>query len=554
MSDTHQNKIKFTPPIQGYAIDFSYLKNINGLTFTPREIDILACIISGRTAKKIATFLSISSRTVGTHIYNIMLKIGCNSQEHIIDFIEKSDNFILLKKHYLNLQIQTIFVQELKKIIPKIKKKLPSCKLLFDSEQKNESYFSYLLEYHLKIIGLKITMEDKKGTEGIKYFIDTIDRKQDDYIIYNLPLEFSKQFLTGSNKVEIIQLPYFMQLANNNKDFAILLLFDNASPWMPPKIMFDSENNDSKEQENYYSLFFKILKKLLPLEDFEKHFIEFKKQYTKNNEPIILQIKAENFPLLKNYIFTIIRKNLTIINSLALFSFLTLSLFFYPKILSYTSNLINFIKVSNRLYPTHNKYGLENIQWVIDRPIEAHQKFLESSKKELVMIQRYVGSWNTDRSIYQILHKQIKKGVKIKLLILDPNSSQSKKLPLADQQNLKQGLKRLIKFKTENPSLIEIRLLKDLLPFAMDMIDCNISADPSIKTDEHSRINIHPKTAIESLSPQSVHTMLIYSFRDTGERSPFQVYRNMILQIWSEYSTELEKSSFYKILPEEFKS
>lgn len=66
--------------------------SVNGVKITPREIEVISCIINVRGAKKIATILSISLRTVERHIHNIMLKSRCNSQEGIKDFVEKSEN------------------------------------------------------------------------------------------------------------------------------------------------------------------------------------------------------------------------------------------------------------------------------------------------------------------------------------------------------------------------------------------------------------------------------------------------------------------------------
>jgi len=73
----------------------SYLNNIKDINFTHREIDIIACVLHNRGEKKTASLLSISPRTVSAHIHNVMLKLGCNSREHLIDFIEKSGKLLL---------------------------------------------------------------------------------------------------------------------------------------------------------------------------------------------------------------------------------------------------------------------------------------------------------------------------------------------------------------------------------------------------------------------------------------------------------------------------
>ena len=76
------------------------VRNINEILFTIREIDVISCLINGRSIKKIALFLSISPKTVDVHIRNIMLKIECNSREKIIDFIESSENHLAIKELY----------------------------------------------------------------------------------------------------------------------------------------------------------------------------------------------------------------------------------------------------------------------------------------------------------------------------------------------------------------------------------------------------------------------------------------------------------------------
>ncbi len=79
---------------------YQQINTIEGITFTDREIDIVACMLHGRSVKKIAYFFLISPKTVEVHIRNIMLKIGCNSRERIIDFIESSKNHLMIIDHY----------------------------------------------------------------------------------------------------------------------------------------------------------------------------------------------------------------------------------------------------------------------------------------------------------------------------------------------------------------------------------------------------------------------------------------------------------------------
>jgi DNA-binding CsgD family transcriptional regulator len=85
-----------------------HLAIIKGIHFTPREIDVIACLVSLRGTSKIASLLGISSYTVLTHTRNIMLKLECNSREGIIDFIERSHKLFFIKN--------CLLMQRLKKI------------------------------------------------------------------------------------------------------------------------------------------------------------------------------------------------------------------------------------------------------------------------------------------------------------------------------------------------------------------------------------------------------------------------------------------------------
>ena len=62
------------------------LSEISNTSFTKREIDVLSCLLHNRGEKKIAEILSISHRTVETHISNIKMKLSGRSRDQIIDF------------------------------------------------------------------------------------------------------------------------------------------------------------------------------------------------------------------------------------------------------------------------------------------------------------------------------------------------------------------------------------------------------------------------------------------------------------------------------------
>ncbi len=75
-------------------------KEINGICFSERELDVIACLICGKTSKNIANILQISPNTVNTHIRNIALRIHKNSKSDIIKFIENSPEYKNLRQRY----------------------------------------------------------------------------------------------------------------------------------------------------------------------------------------------------------------------------------------------------------------------------------------------------------------------------------------------------------------------------------------------------------------------------------------------------------------------
>src|SRR3546814_8604361 len=102
--------------ILSQAFYAQHLSTISNVHFTAREIDVIACLLSGRKTSKIAFFLSIDPRTIETHIRNIMVKLECNTRERIIDFIETSGKTTLLRKYYSLLRIDVLFEKSLKDI------------------------------------------------------------------------------------------------------------------------------------------------------------------------------------------------------------------------------------------------------------------------------------------------------------------------------------------------------------------------------------------------------------------------------------------------------
>lgn len=117
-------------------------------------MDVLACLLHNRTEKKIAEILSISPRTVETHIANIKMKLSGSSKDQIIDFLELSDKVTDLKNIYSKLLIHNLFLRKLKEIKYLLNSKQYHCSII--NQSSNQEY-QLLIEKGLKDAGIIIS-------------------------------------------------------------------------------------------------------------------------------------------------------------------------------------------------------------------------------------------------------------------------------------------------------------------------------------------------------------------------------------------------------------
>jgi tetratricopeptide (TPR) repeat protein/DNA-binding CsgD family transcriptional regulator len=200
-----------------------HLTILNGPKFTLREIDVIACILHNRGEKKIAALLSISPRTIGTHVHNIMSKCRVHSRECIIDFIEKSGKLQYIKEYYLHLLIQEAFKRQLIKIEKKVNREGITFPIYYKELTSEEKTLFCEIEKNFKLANitfLKVTEVDKatqnvpllseelKKFEGTDYFLavsnllrQIINKKEIDLITQEFENEYQiiKHSLGGKN-------------------------------------------------------------------------------------------------------------------------------------------------------------------------------------------------------------------------------------------------------------------------------------------------------------------------------------------------------------------
>jgi len=247
----------------------SYLESVNEIKFTRREIDIIAYLLSGRSAKTIAACLSISPKTIEAHMRNITTKAECNSRDGIIDFVEKSKKLFLLKEHYLSLLINTYFEEKLTEIATQLGSEHPTCTLVHWRDQDYPSSFTSYLERHLKLAGIKTVVEAMEGPALATELINTMEARKAKLVLYAIPRRIALQL---QEKEEVI--PFIQQVRETNN---IIALFpgENAQEDLLQK--FNTSNCIyNLERENYYDFAFIVLKKLLPTIALDQIISDFK--------------------------------------------------------------------------------------------------------------------------------------------------------------------------------------------------------------------------------------------------------------------------------------
>jgi len=219
------------------------LKEINGFTFTPREIDVIACILHNRGEKKIAFILGISPNTVNTHVYNIMNKLGYNSRESIIDFIEISKKLIYIKKYYFYLLESRLFKKYMQKIGSIINVKGVVWTILYNDELSNRSLqIIQNLTAYLKLANIKLIRKNSNSAQ-----------------IQHLPL--------GITDVGLITV-------ENSSLIKTYVIFDYVN-----EIQLDSLYVDFKNIENFYISLFTLIQQILNKSDLSIIFKDYKKEY-----------------------------------------------------------------------------------------------------------------------------------------------------------------------------------------------------------------------------------------------------------------------------------
>ncbi len=263
------------------------LSTVCDVHFTPREIDIIACLICSRGTNKIASFLSILPKTVRNHIHNIMIKLNCNSRDSIIDFIERSDKVPLLRLHYSKLLIRADFDKSLQEIARLIRGKEEVCKIISWKTNEGNHSLRDFIQAAFKKLGIKVFFEERE-TKTLLTELKNESHEDTDILIFILQEVTEDEVQTlyyAQNKISK-QTSYFC----TNNSFTD----DVSSAEETQLILLDSY------KDNYYFLTFEIIKTKYYQMNLEKIISGFKEKYKIRSDGYNTQsikVQDENNPL-----------------------------------------------------------------------------------------------------------------------------------------------------------------------------------------------------------------------------------------------------------------
>lgn len=247
----------------------AYLTIINDIKFSKREIDIISCILNGRSAKGIAHLLSISPKTVESHTYCVMKKLDCSSRESLISIMEYSDKILILKRYYFSLLIFLDFKKSLKYISEIHNKKEIACLIVcWEGEEK----ISLLKQFKgdLELAGVKTSFEVREQWKSLSYLLS--EGNSEHYSVYIPP----SKLITNKEKGENI-IQGGKRVSNLLRKTLFLFLdkgsFDQLSPSINPI------NCINYTKEGYYFSLFEVLERLISHEGVKPLIQDFKRKY-----------------------------------------------------------------------------------------------------------------------------------------------------------------------------------------------------------------------------------------------------------------------------------
>ncbi|CAO5679118.1 MAG: hypothetical protein HEEMFOPI_01227 [Holosporales bacterium] len=128
-------------------INIKTISILNDTLLTLREIDVVACMLSGHGIKSLSQFLDIEERTFRTHWQNVKKKLVFFSKEALLKHLEETGVYYLFFNYYIFLKKEEIFRKSIHRNLNKIYRielqynPLPHMKLHVELLKRHLKYF-----------------------------------------------------------------------------------------------------------------------------------------------------------------------------------------------------------------------------------------------------------------------------------------------------------------------------------------------------------------------------------------------------------------------------
>ncbi|MDP2193414.1 MAG: NB-ARC domain-containing protein, partial [Alphaproteobacteria bacterium] len=148
-----------------------YISIINAVNLTLREIDVIACVFSGRATKVMSQVLGIEPRTYETHFSNIKKKLGVFNKDQLFELLEYHSHVASYKHHVWLLKME----QSLEIILKK--QHLEPLNIYCFVHKKFSKIFFDLLKRHFKIFNIHVHLRIAQDSDNVlqDYFVLSFD-------------------------------------------------------------------------------------------------------------------------------------------------------------------------------------------------------------------------------------------------------------------------------------------------------------------------------------------------------------------------------------------
>jgi DNA-binding CsgD family transcriptional regulator len=282
-----------------------HLREINNVKFTSREVDVIACILYNRGDSKIARLLSISYRTVGTHIRNILSKLGYGSREYIRDAVENSGKLQYIRQYYFHLITQSAFEKKLQKIGALTNRGGKICVADYSKVSEEEDKLLKQIEQSLKPVNITLINRLKTGQN---------------------PKDICGLYIISEKHEARKETNLFSEEFQNNIG---LLLDKNIEP--AATLETDITCIDFRDDTGYYFAVLKLLKEIINKPELTEITREFEKEYTSFQSSWEGEVKESESEVLNIAAVPDKRRLIIFICSIVITLFLSLAAYIYNK-------------------------------------------------------------------------------------------------------------------------------------------------------------------------------------------------------------------------------